>query len=71
MKVLRDDTTKKVSWENHTDYYIRVEFGTDEYMQALADDFKVLDSDGKMRIMSKSKLDGNLDNQTTRQGLGA
>ncbi len=55
MKVLRDDTIKKVSWENLTDWYIRVDVGGDDYVQALADDFKTIDSDGKMRIMSKPK----------------
>ena len=54
LKVLRENTAKS-SWENHADYYLRVEVSSDEYMQALADGFKTLDTDGKMRIMSKPK----------------
>jgi integrase len=54
IRVLRENTAQS-SWENHTDYYLRVEVGSDAYMQALADGFKVIDSDGKMRILQKPK----------------
>jgi hypothetical protein len=54
IKVLRDNTTQS-SWENHVSWYLRIEVGSDEYMQALADGFKTVDSDGKMRIMEKPK----------------
>ncbi len=54
MKVLSENNAQS-SWENHTDYYLRVEVGSDAYMQALADGFKVMDADGKMRILQKSK----------------
>lgn len=54
IKVLRENTAQS-SWENHTDYYLRVEVASDAYMQALADGFKVVDSDGKMRILQKPK----------------
>lgn len=54
LKVLRDNSAQS-SWENHTDWYLRVEIGSNEYMQALADGFKTIDSDGKMRILSKPK----------------
>jgi hypothetical protein len=54
IKVLTKNTTQS-SWENHTNYYLRVEIGSDAHMQALADGFKVIDSDGKMRILQKPK----------------
>jgi site-specific recombinase XerD len=54
IKVLTENTAQS-SWENHTDYYTRVEIGSDAHMQALADGFKVIDSDGKMRILQKPK----------------
>ena len=54
IKVLRDNTAQS-SWENHVSWYLRIEVGSNEYMQALADGFKTIDSDGKMRIMEKPK----------------
>jgi len=54
IKVLRDNTAQS-SWENHVSWYLRLEVGSNEYMQALADGFKSIDSDGKMRIMEKPK----------------
>ncbi len=60
IKVLRP-TQATARWENHTDYYVRTEIGSDDYMQALADDFKVVDSDGKVRILAKPKSTVNED----------
>ena len=37
---------------------MRVEVGLDEYMQALADRFEVVERDDKMQILRKAKLVG-------------
>src|SRR5207247_6461120 len=54
LEVLRENSAQS-SWENHTDYYLRVEVGSDNYMKALADGFKTRDQDGTTRIMLKPK----------------
>jgi len=46
LKVMKP-TTAKAAWENHTDYYLRVEVGSDEYMQALPMEAKSLFHDAK------------------------
>src|SRR2546426_1022232 len=48
-------TTAKSAWKNDDWYWMRVEVGSDEYMQALADHFEVVDKDDKMRILRKPK----------------
>lgn len=55
LKVLREDNVSQLSWDNHTETFLRAEIGSDSYMQALADGFRVVDSEGKMRVMSKPK----------------
>src|SRR5207249_6418971 len=54
LKVMKP-TEAKFAWENTDNYWMRVEVGTDEYMQALADHFVVEDKEGKMRILRKPK----------------
>src|SRR5207249_5363174 len=54
LRVLKP-TTAKSAWENTDYYWMRVEVGSDEYMQALADHFELVDQDGKMRILRKPK----------------
>jgi integrase len=45
------------SWENHEWYWLRAQIGSDEYMQALADGYEIVDKeDGGMRILRKPKL---------------
>ncbi len=49
-------TKAKSAWENHEWLWLRVEIGTDDYMQALADGFEAVDSeDSGMRILRKAK----------------
>jgi hypothetical protein len=49
-------TKAKSAWENHEWLWLRVEIGTDDYMQALADGFEVVDrEDAGMRILRKLK----------------
>jgi integrase len=44
------------SWENHDWYWLRAHIGTDEYMQALADGYEMVDKeDGGMRILRRAK----------------
>ncbi len=64
-KVLRP-ANATVKWENHSDYYIRTEIGTDDYMTALTDDYKVVDSDGKVRILAKPKA--SITGENTKSG---
>ena len=54
LKVMKP-TAAKSAWENDDWYWMRVEVGSDEYMQALADHFEVVDKDDKMRILRKPK----------------
>ena len=55
LKVMRP-TTAKLAWENDDWYWMRVEVGSDEYMQALADHYQLVDGDvDKMRILRKPK----------------
>jgi integrase len=51
--------TAKSAWENTDFYWMRVEVGSDEYMQALADHFELVDKDDKMRILRKPKPQPN------------
>ncbi len=49
-------TKAKSAWENHEWLWLRVEIGTGDYMQALADGFEVVDrEDDGMRILRKPK----------------
>lgn len=57
LKVMKP-TNAKAAWENHQFYWLRVEAGSDEYMQALADGFTVEDKEGAMRILRKPKESG-------------
>ena len=59
LKVMKP-TAAKSAWENDDLYWMRVEVGSDEYMQALADHFEVVDKDDKMRILRKPKGTGAL-----------
>ena len=72
LKVMKP-TNAKTAWENDDWYWMRVEVGTDEYMQALADHFEVADrDDGKMRILRKPKLSGStpIDSENTNTKTG-
>ncbi len=70
LKVLRENTAQ-TSWENHTDYYLRTEVASDDYMTALAEGYKVIDSDGKMRILSKPKISTSMDESASSKVGGA
>ena len=54
LKVMKP-TAAKSAWENDDWNWMRVEVGSDEYMQALADHFELVDKDDKMRILRKAK----------------
>ncbi len=70
LKVLRP-TQATAKWENHTDYYLRTEVASDNYMTALAEGYKVIDSDGKMRILSKPKISTAIDESASSKVGGA
>jgi hypothetical protein len=57
LRVLKP-TNAKAAWENTDWYWLRVEVGSDEYMQALADHFELVDKDDKMRILRKPIREG-------------
>ncbi len=68
LKVMKP-TTGKSAWENDDWYWMRVEVGSDDYMQALADHFEVVDKDDKMRILRKPKPSPSIEENTeTRLG---
>lgn len=55
VKVMKP-TRAKSPWENTDYHWMRVEVGSDEYMQAVVDHFEVVDTDDKMRILRKPQL---------------
>ena len=72
--VSRIETTGYAPWENDDWYWMRVEVGSDEYIQALADHFEVADrDDGKMRILRKPKPSDStpIDSENTNNKTGA
>src|SRR5438034_9057281 len=73
LKVMKP-TAAKSAWENDDWYWMRVEVGSDEYMQALADHFEVADRDDeKMRILRKPRPSGSTpidpENTNTKTGV--
>jgi len=55
LKVVKP-TNSSTPWENHEWYWLRAHVGSDEYMQALADGYEIVDKeDGGMRILRKTK----------------
>ena len=53
LKAIRQDA--EVRWENHEFWYIRTEIGSTTYMEGLAAGYKVVDSEGKVRIMDNGE----------------
>lgn len=72
LKVMKP-TAAKSAWENDDWYWMRVEVGSDEYMQALADHFEVVDKDDKMRILRKPKplSPAPIDVENTKTGVAS
>src|SRR6266516_5858391 len=73
LKVMKP-TAAKSAWENDDWYWMRVEVASDEYMQALAAHFELVDKDDKMRMLRKAKPQPpssfySTENGTTEAGL--
>ncbi len=72
LKVMKP-TTAKSAWENTDYYWMRVEVGSDEYMQALADHFEFVDKDDRMRILRKPKPlpSSPINDENTKTGVAS